>query len=326
MRNIRVGIAGGRGYVAGELLRLLRLHPNVSVEWVQSSSAPGQAVGASHWDLLHTEDNFVETPDSEVDLVFLCQGHGKSRAWLDAHPQGEHVRVIDLGNDFRLDAHARHGGYTFTYGLVESNRAAIRRSRAVANPGCFATAIQLALLPMSAGGLLRNDVHVHAITGATGAGGSLRETSHFAYRQNNLSIYKPFAHQHLGEIRETLADRGKFALPALHFLPLRGDFTRGIFASVYTETDASETDLFDRYQSYYHDHAFVHVTRETVHLKQVVNTNYCFLQIQKIDDKLLVTSIIDNLLLGAAGRAVQNMNLLFDLGERTGLGLKGSAF
>lgn len=332
MNTINIGIAGGRGYVAGELLRLLVHHPNARIAWVQSSSAPGQAVGKTHLDLAHLDLTFTDQPDPAVDLIFLCQGHGRSRQWITDflnrwREQAKTApKIIDLGNDFRLNADAHFAGREFVYGLVEANRDRIRTADAVANPGCFATAIQLALLPLARGKLLRSDVHIHAVTGATGAGATLRETSHFAYRQNNLSIYKPFAHQHLGEIGETLTKLAEGAVPELHFLPLRGDFTRGIFASLYTETDLDAEDLLNLYRAYYADHVFVHVTDQTVHLKQVVNTNFCYLQVQKINGKALITSVIDNLLIGAAGRAVQNMNLLFDLPETTGLQLKSSAF
>ena len=326
MKQLKIGIVGGRGYVAGELLRLLLHHPAAEIAYVQSSSAPNERIGDTHLDLDHTELRFVAEAHSEVDVLFLCQGHGRSRAFLENFTLQKNTRVIDLGNDFRLAADACFGDLEFVYGLVEVNRERIRTARAVANPGCFATAIQLALLPLAAAGLLDEHLHVHAITGATGAGAGLRETSHFSYRNNNLSIYKAFRHQHLGEINRTLRGLQEDFAGAIHFLPVRGDFPRGIFASIYQQTELDEHALHQLYQDYYADAAFVHLSERTVHLKQVVNTNYAYLQVEHIDGKALLTCAIDNLLLGAAGRAVQNMNLMCGLPETLGLTLKASGY
>jgi N-acetyl-gamma-glutamyl-phosphate reductase len=324
---IKAGIIGGAGYVAGELLRCLVHHPEVEVHFIHSRSHAGQAVGSVHQDLFAVRlPAFTDAFEREVDVVFLCLGHGQSRQALEEfHPNGT-VRIIDLGNDFRLRETATFADRTFVYGLPELNRERIQAADSIANPGCFATAIQLALLPLAAHGLLKKDVHVHALTGSTGAGQSLTETSHFSWRQNNISIYKPFAHQHLDEIGESLQQLSPDFVGQVNFLPLRGDFTRGIFASAYMDCEESEEEMVHLYKDFYEDAVFTSVTASTVHLKQVVNTNQCLLQVQVLDGRVLITSVIDNLLKGAAGQAIQNLNLVFGLGEGTGLGLKANYF
>lgn len=324
--TISVGIVGGSGYVAGELLRLLVHHPAVHIAFIYSHSEAGAQAADFHQDLWPYGDlPFSQVVDPEADVVFLCLGHGHSRTFLERQPLSPSTRVIDLGSDFRLQAEATFAERPFQYGLVEAFKTDIKSAQNISNPGCFATAIQLALLPLAHANLLTEPAHIHAITGATGAGRCLSDTSHFSWRNSNISIYKPFQHQHLAEIRQTLG-LATTQVPPLHFLPVRGDFTRGIFASIYLPCGESETQLRDLYAGYYADAPFTHLFDGTVHLKQVVNTNHCFLQVQKIGDQVLITSVIDNLLKGAAGQAVHNLNLLFDLPEVTGLQLKSSYF
>jgi N-acetyl-gamma-glutamyl-phosphate reductase len=324
---IRAGIIGGTGYVAGELLRLLVNHPEVSIDFVYSHSQPGQSLASVHGDLIaYPEIRFTDRVNTEVDVLFLCLGHGHSRAFLEKYSFPASTRVIDLGNDFRLAADSRLRERDFVYGLVPANRDRIKAAQNIANPGCFATAIQQGLIPLAAGELLQGDVHIHAITGSTGAGTKPQATTHFSWRNNNLSIYKAFRHQHLGEIGETITRLQPGFEQSLRFLPLRGDFTRGIFASIYTHCDLEEKALLDLYQRYYQDAPFTRITRDTIHLKQVVNTNNCLIQVQKIDGQALITVVIDNLLKGASGQAVQNLNLMAGLPETTGLMLKAAYF
>jgi len=324
---IKVGISGSSGYVAGELLRCLVNHPEVEIDFLYSHSNHGKSVSEIHTDLLaHSNLKFTQEVNLGIDVLFLCLGHGNSKQFLEQYPFSSATKVIDLSNDFRLKEDAQFNGNEFVYGLVESQKEAIQSASHVANPGCFATAIQLALLPLADAQLLTSDIHVHAITGSTGAGQALSSTSHFSWRNNNISIYKPFSHQHLGEIGETLASLQNDFHHSINFLPIRGDFTRGIFASAYMETDKSENELKEIFQNYYADSAFTFVSEKPIDLKQVVNTNHCFLHIQKIDGKVLITSVIDNLLKGAAGQAIQNMNLMFHLPETTGLAFKSSQF
>lgn len=323
---IKAGIVGGTGYVAGELLRCLINHQEVEIDFVYSHSQPGNTIASAHSDLFHTDLKFTDQVNEQVDVVFLSLGHGKSKAFLEKYPFSSNTKVIDLSNDFRLQADAQFQGRNFIYGLVEFNKPAIQKAQNIANPGCFATAIQLALLPLAHAGEIKDEVHVHAITGSTGAGASLGETTHFSWRNNNLSIYKAFNHQHLGEIGESVQSlQAGFDQP-INFLPLRGDFTRGIFASMYMNTDMSETALIQLFQDYYSDAAYTKVTTAAIHLKQVVNTNFGLLQVQKLDGKVMVTSVIDNLQKGAAGQAIQNMNLMFGLEETTGLNIKANYF
>ncbi|MCB0630306.1 MAG: N-acetyl-gamma-glutamyl-phosphate reductase [Saprospiraceae bacterium] len=314
------GIIGGGGYTAGELIRILQYHPEVEIAFVQSSSQTGKPVTSVHTDLIGELDmNFTGEADFSVDVIFLCMGHGKSRSFLEENDIPEELVVIDLSTDYRLDE-------SFIYGLPELNRERISQSKRIANCGCFATAIQLALLPLAGAGLLQSEVHVHAITGSTGAGQSPSATTHFSWRNNNISVYKPFQHQHLAEIRRSLKQLQSDFSQALNFIPVRGDFTRGIFASVYTDCDLSEAELYDLYEQFYRDAPFTIVSRNNPDLKQVVNTNKCLLHLERHGDKVLILSAIDNLLKGASGQAVENMNLVFGWDQRLGLQLKAAAF
>ncbi|MGI4874176.1 MAG: N-acetyl-gamma-glutamyl-phosphate reductase [Janthinobacterium lividum] len=327
MNKLKTGIVGGAGYTAGELLRLLLHHPAAKIGAVVSSTQAGQPVHSVHDDLLgDTDICFQRELNGDEDVVFLCLGHGNSREFLEKTTLPASTKVIDLSNDFRLAADRDVAGRRFVYGLPEANREAIRHAGSIANPGCFATAIQLALLPLAGAGQLREAVHVSAITGSTGAGRGLVETTGYTWRTGNVSIYKPFTHQHLGEIGETLAGlQPGFGQP-INFIPYRGNFTRGIFASVYTTCELSIPEVQKLYSDYYQDAPFTVVSEREIHLKQVVNTNKCFLHLEKHGNQLLITSALDNLLKGASGQAVQNMNLLFGLEETAGLGVKASFF
>ena len=320
---INIGIIGGAGYTAGELLRLLVHHPRAHLQFVQSNSHAGIPVADVHTDLLgETEMEFVTKITGEPDLLFMCSGHGRSRAFLDAQPLSTKVKIIDLSSDFRLKGNADG----FVYGLPELNRNRIATANKIANPGCFATAIQLALLPLAKQSLIDEDVHIHAITGSTGAGQNPSPTTHFSWRNNNVSIYKPFNHQHLLEIKESLQQLQPALRQELHFLPMRGNFSRGIYASLYTRCDLPVAEAKALYRDFYHGHPFVKITSNSPNLKQVVNTNNCYLYLEKHGNKLLIISMIDNLLKGASGQAVQNMNLLSGLEEQLGLQLKACAF
>ncbi len=323
---IKVSIVGGTGYTAGELLRILLNHPQVEIESVISSTSVGMPVAEMHRDLLGETDLCFTDKIANPDVIFLCLGHGLSRTFLDENDIPKSCKIIDLGNDFRNQP--EYAGRNFVFGLCELNRDKIREADSVANPGCFATSIILALLPLASKNLLAYDVHIHAITGSTGAGKKPVETTHFSYRDNNISVYKPFTHQHLEEIGSTLKSAGNFQIPQVNFVPMRGDFTRGIFASVYTKWDNSmpETDVIHSYKNYYKDSPFVFVSDSPISLKEVVNTNKALLHIEFHNGYIHITSIIDNLLKGASGQAVQNMNLMFGLDETMGLKLKGSAF
>ena len=324
---INVGIIGGAGYTAGELIRLLLNHPEAEIDFVFSTSNAGNQISKVHQDLIGSLDmKFTDTVNPDVDVLFLCLGHGNSVKFLNANTFSENTKIIDLGNDFRLEANKVFKGKTFVYGLPELQRDAIKEANYLANPGCFATAIQLALLPLAEKGLLRNDVHVNAVTGATGAGTSLSATTHFTWRDNNFSYYKPFTHQHLGEINQTVNQLQNHFSSEIIFMPNRGDFSRGIFATLYTDFDGTVEEAKALYKDFYKDAEFTFVSDDFLHLKQVVNTTKCLVHIHKHSGKLLVTSIIDNLLKGASGQAVQNMNLMFGLEETTGLGLKATYF
>lgn len=314
---IRAGIVGAAGYTGGELIRILLQHPEVDLAFAQSNSQAGKKVWEIHQDLLgDAEMDFVAKHHLDVEVLFLCGGHGRSREFLAGQDLPPDLAVVDLSADFRLDA-------TWSYGLPELHKAGY--GKRIANPGCFATAIQLALLPLAKAGCLPNEIHVTAITGSTGAGQGLSPTSHFSYRSGNLSVYKPFAHQHLAEIESTLkAQQGE--LGPIHFVPMRGPFPRGIFASLYTQVDFLEKEALEMYRSCYENESFTLVSELPIHLKQVLNTNKCLLHVEKHGDLLHITSAIDNLLKGAVGQAVQNMNILFELEETCGLKLKGSAF
>jgi N-acetyl-gamma-glutamyl-phosphate reductase len=324
---IKLGIAGGAGYTAGELIRILLHHPQAEITSVYSTSSAGKHVSDIHQDLVgFTDLKFTGSMANGLDVLFLCLGHGKSRKFLESHNLGENTKIIDLSSDFRLRGEANFAGRDFIYGLTEVNKTGIVGAGSIANPGCFATAIQEALIPMAAQGGLTNDVHIHAITGSTGAGQSLSETTHFSWRNNNVSVYKPFTHQHLDEINETIKILHQKNTGTINFIPVRGNFTRGIFASLYSKTEKSLEEWQELYQDYFQDEPFVHISPNPVHLKQVVNTNNCYLHLEKHGDHILITSVIDNLLKGASGQAVQNMNLMFGLPESTGLQLKASNF
>jgi N-acetyl-gamma-glutamyl-phosphate reductase len=322
--KIKAGIIGGAGYTGGEMLRILVNHPSVEIAFVHSNSNEGNLISDVHTDLLGDTDlRFTGSLSADIDVLFLCVGHGDAKKFLAANPIGPSIKIIDLSQDFRLKANASD---QWVYGLPELNREAIRTANYVANPGCFATCIQLALLPLAAKGLLKGEVHINATTGSTGAGQSLAATSHFSWRNNNLSVYKAFEHQHLNEIGESLVQLDGGFDSVLNFIPQRGDFTRGILAAVYTESDLSAEELQEVYTSYYEGHAFTHVSARNIDLKQVVNTNKGLVHVEKHGNKVFVVSIIDNLLKGASGQAVQNMNLMFGLEERQGLALKAAAF
>ncbi len=317
---IKTGIIGGGGYTAGELLRILQYHPEVEIAFVHSKSQVGKAVSEVHEDLIgETDLHFTDELNLAVDVLFLCMGHGQSKGFVEKHDIPESTVIIDLSHDFRLNSE-------WIYGLPELNREAIRQHRRIANPGCFATAIQLGLLPLAKADLLQDEVHVHAVTGSTGAGQSPQPTTHFSWRNNNLSIYKAFRHQHLGEIQQSLRQLQPSLQAPINFLPLRGDFPRGIFASLYTKVEAGEAEMKDLYRYFYESAPFTIVTEQNPNLKQVVNTNKCLVHVEKHDGKLLIISAIDNLTKGASGQAVQNMNLALGLEETTGLQLKAMAF
>lgn len=325
MKKIRVAIAGGTGYTGGELFRILLNHPNVEIVAATTTSSEGTPVASVHRDLIGETDLCFGKELNDPDVIFLCLGHGISRQFVDTHDIKPECRIIDLGNDFRLDGD--YAGRKFVYGLCESAREEIRKAHDVANPGCFATAIQLATLPLAASDLIKDEIHVTAITGSTGAGKKPGETTHFSYRDNNISIYKLFTHQHLAEIRQNLVRVGAES-PVVNFVPLRGDFTRGIFASVYTKAveGMTEEDYRKVFEDYYAESPFVFHSNEGISMKEVVNTNKGLVHVELHDGYVHIASTIDNLVKGAAGQAVQNMNLIFGLPETTGLKLKPSAF
>lgn len=323
---IKAGIIGGSGYTGGELIRILLNHPAAEIDFVYSTTRAGKKVTTAHPDLLGTTDlEFTGNVNLNVNVVFLCLGHGNSTAFLKEHSFSTDTIIIDLSNDFRLVADASFDGKQFVYGLPELNKSEIENAKYIANPGCFATAIQLALLPLAKANLLENEVHINAVTGSTGAGVSPSATSHFSWRNNNVSWYKPFTHQHLGEINESLHSLQENT-GNLFFMPNRGNFTRGILATSYTKFDGNLSEAKALYQDFYKDAVFTQISDEPINLKQVVNTNQCHIHLHKHDDLLLVTSAIDNLLKGASGQAVQNMNLILGLEENLGLNLKAGVF
>jgi N-acetyl-gamma-glutamyl-phosphate reductase len=335
--KIKVGIIGGAGYTGGELIRILLNHPGVDISFIHSRSNANKPVYSVHRDLLgETELQFTNdnTPlgDGGIDILFLCLGHGESIKFLTENHIADQVKVIDLTSDFRLAPNARIGNRKFIYGLPELNRDKIKSAQNIANPGCFATAILLGLLPLAKAGLL-HDIYTTGITGSTGAGQSFTETSHFSWRANNIQAYKTLTHQHLGEIAETinqlqpqspLSTGGEG--PGVRFIPWRGDFARGIFVSSMMNCDGSPEELNKLYTDFYSGHPFTHISRDAIFLKQAVNTNKAIIQLEKKGNKLVVHSIIDNLIKGASGQAIQNMNLMFGLDEVTGLNLKASYF
>jgi N-acetyl-gamma-glutamyl-phosphate reductase len=324
METIRIGIAGGAGYTGGELLRILVNHSQAEIVFVHSNSNAGKPVSDVHTDLFgDTDIKFSDTLSQDIDVLFLCVGHGDARKFLDANPIAERIKIIDLSQDFRLSQNSIHGNRKFVYGLPELNKEAIKNADNIANPGCFATCIQIGLLPLAASGNLNAEVHINATTGSSGAGQSPGATTHFSWRNNNLSIYKAFEHQHLNEIGESLIQLQKGFNKELSFIPQRGNFTRGILAAMYLESDLSLEEAQQIYVNYYASHPFTHLSRKNIDLKQVVNTNKALVYLEKHGSKLFIISIIDNLLKGASGHAVQNMNLMFGLEEMEGLRLKG---
>jgi N-acetyl-gamma-glutamyl-phosphate reductase len=324
---IQVGIIGGAGYTAGELIRLLLNHSETEINFVFSTSNAGNTVSKVHQDLVGSTDlMFSKHINPDVDVLFLCLGHGKSKAFLETHVFSNSTKIIDLSHDFRLESDKLFKNNTFVYGLPELQKKAIEKAKYIANPGCFATAIQLALLPLAEAQLIKDDVHVNAVTGSTGAGTSLSETTHFTWRDNNFSYYKPFTHQHLQEINQSVKQLHNGFNSEIIFMPNRGNFSRGIFATTYTKFEGSLEEAKLIYKDYYNDAAFTIISDEAIHLKQVVNTNKCLIHLHKHKNKLLITSIIDNLLKGASGQAIQNMNLMFDFPETKGLQLKANFF
>lgn len=321
---IKVGIVGGAGYTAGELIRLLLNHPDVEIVFVNSTSNAGNRITDVH-EGLYGETDLCFTnllPLDKIDLLFFCTAHGDTKKFMAGHEVPEEVRIIDLSMDYRI----KSPEHDFVYGLPELNRRAICEARHVANPGCFATCIQLAVLPLAKHLLLNSDLHVNAITGSTGAGVKPSATSHFSWRNDNISIYKPFTHQHLAEIGQSFRQLQNSFNSRINFIPVRGNFSRGIFATTYLDCKIELEEIKRIYEEYYADHSFTFLTDKNPDLKQVVNTNKCLLYLQKIEDRLLIVSMIDNLLKGASGQAVHNMNLMFGLEETVGLHLKPSAF
>lgn len=321
---IKVGIIGGAGYTAGELIRLLINHPDAKIVFVNSGSNAGNKITDVHSGLYGETDLVFtsELPLNEVDVLFFCTAHGDTKKFIEANELPESLKIIDLSTDYRMESDE----HDFIYGLPELNRKRIIRGTRVANPGCFATCIQLALLPLAKNLLLNNEIHVNAITGSTGAGVKLSPTSHFSWRNNNISIYKPFEHQHIPEIVQSLQSLQQSFSAAINFIPYRGDFSRGIFTTIYMDCPVDLSEIKPLYEEYYDDHSFTFVTDKNPDLKQVVNTNKCLLHLEKYGNKLLIISMIDNLLKGASGQAVHNMNLLFGLQEKVGLNLKPTGF
>lgn len=325
--SLEVGIIGGAGYTAGELIRLLLNHPETNINFVYSTSNAGNKLYKVHQDLIgSTEISFTQDINSNVDVLFLCLGHGNSTAFLKENNFSKATKIIDLSNDFRLLANKNLDGKDFVYGLPELDKEIIKTANYIANPGCFATALQLAILPLAANGLLTDDIHINAVTGATGAGTSLSKTTHFTWRDNNFSHYKAFNHQHLGEINQTIQQLQSSCKSEVFFMPNRGNFSRGIFATVYTTFNGTLEEGIQLYKNYYKDAKFTFVSDEAVHMKQVVNTNKCIIGVEKHGNKLLITSTIDNLLKGASGQAIQNMNLMYGFEETLGLNLKANYF
>lgn len=324
--KIKTGIVGGAGYTGGELIRILLQHPEAEIIFVHSKSNEGNYLHKVHQDLLgDTQMKFTGTLNNDIDVLFLCVGHGEARKFLEENEIDPSVRIIDLSQDFRLEDSSYIGDRHFVYGLPELNRENIRKARNIANPGCFATAIQLGLLPLAAEGLL-DEIHTTGITGSTGAGQGLSASSHFSWRANNIQAYKTLSHQHLREIGESLRQLRPGHNMILNFIPWRGDFTRGIFISSQIHCEQKDTEMIELFEKFYEGHPFTLMGEEPIYLKQVVNTNKCVIQLERVGTKLVIHSIIDNLLKGASGQAVQNMNLMFGVDECAGLRLKSAAF
>ena len=311
----KIGIVGAAGYTGGELLRILVNHPDVHLTCILSNSQAGKLISDVHTDLLGSTHLRFSKDLTPVDVLFLCSGHGESKKFLAANDIPWHTKIIDLSTDFRDESEG------FVYGLAEFQKEKIKSATKIANPGCFATSIELALLPLAAAGLITEDVHVSAITGSTGAGQSLSPTSHFSWRNNNVSVYKTFTHQHLAEIKQTLGTQ-----QAIHFIPYRGNFSRGIMANVYTTYSGTQEQAEKLYEDFYANSPFVFLSPQAVDVKQVVNTNKCFLHLQVHEGQILISSVIDNLIKGASGQAVQNMNLMLGWEEDLGLKLKAVGF
>jgi len=319
----KIGIVGGAGYTGGELLRILVNHPLVEIAFVHSNSNAGNPIYKVHQDLIgYTDLTFTDTLSTDIDVLIMCLGHGDAAKFLEQHPEFLSLKIVDLSTDFR---HEKPGN-TFVYGLPELNRSAIKLAKHIANPGCFATCIQLGLLPLAKHQFIQDEIHITAITGSTGAGQKPTETSHFSWRHANISVYKAFSHQHEVEINQSLNQLQMGLGNKLNFVPIRGDFPRGIFASMYIKTDKSIDEIKAIYNMYYKDHPFAHVVDVNPNLKQVINTNNCLIYLEKHGDKLQIISMIDNLVKGASGQAVQNMNLILGLPENEGLRLKPSGF
>lgn len=326
MQKVNIGIIGGAGYTGGELLRVLLRHPNAHITFVHSTSNAGEPVSKVHADLVGDTDlKFAVNIDQNIDVLFLCVGHGDAKKFLAANEIKSGIKIIDLSQDFRLASTSSIGEKQFVYGLPELQKAAIQKANYIANPGCFATAIQLGLLPLAAKGLL-NEVYTTGITGSTGAGQGLAPTSHFSWRANNIQAYKTLQHQHLHEIGESLASLQGNQNAEVNFVPWRGDFTRGIFVTSVVTSELSVEEVYALYNAYYETHPFTYVSKNNIDLKQVVNTNKCLIHIEKQGNKIAIHSVIDNLLKGAVGQAVQNMNLIFGLEEGIGLQLKANYF
>lgn len=322
-KKIKVGIVGGAGYTGGELLRILLFHPSVEIQFIHSKSNAGNPVFKVHADLLgYTDLKFSADFSDDVDVMILCLGHGDAKKFLDENKVADNIKIIDLSHDFRIASPS----HDFVYGLPELNKEKISKANKIANPGCFATCIELGLLPLAAAGKLNNDLHISGITGSTGAGQSLSPTSHFSWREGNMSVYKAFSHQHLKQINQSLKQLQSSFEKVINFIPYRGNFTRGIICTSYLKTELSQEEARNIYQEYYKSHPFTHVADENIDLKQVVNTNKCLVYVEKHGENLMIISIIDNLLKGASGQAVQNLNLMFGLKETEGLLLKPAGF
>ena len=325
MKKVNVGIVGGAGYTGGELIRLLIHHPHVAVSFIHSRSNAGKPVSSVHQDLIgETDLVFSSELNDDIDVLFLCVGHGEAKKFLEANHIADHIKIIDLSQDFRLNKQSAIGNRQFVYGLPEINKEEIKSAKNIANPGCFATAIQLGLLPLAKAGLL-NEIYTTGITGSTGAGQGLSPTSHFSWRANNIQAYKTLSHQHLKEINQSITQLGSKTVE-LNFVPWRGDFSRGIFISSTITCDKDSAELIELFSDFYSGQPFTILSQQEIFLKQVVNTNKCVMQLEKVGSKLVVHSALDNLLKGASGQAVQNMNLMFGLNECAGLNLKASAF